>query len=149
MTEQAPKEPIEGEEPKEPQGTDWKAEARKWEERAKANKAKADQWDAAEEANKTELQKLADQNAKYKAQLDGIKAEKERMAKVEQAAKAHKVDAALLGRMSGDVEDNAAFLAEIAKQANPYPTTRDKGETPKAKAGDPLAETAHLLFGKK
>ncbi len=145
-----------GEKPKQPEtgeggqpDTDWKAEARKWERLAKTNKAKADQWDAAEEANKTELQKLADQNAAYKAQLDGIKAEQERRAEVEQAAKAHKVDAGLLARMSGDVEENAAFLAEFAKKASPYPATRDKGETPKAKDADPMAELAHSLFGKR
>lgn len=41
-------------------GTDWKAEARKWEARAKSNKAKADKWDEREEADKSELERMTE-----------------------------------------------------------------------------------------
>jgi hypothetical protein len=40
--------------------TDWRAEAKKWESRAKENKSAADKLAAIEEANKTEAQKQAD-----------------------------------------------------------------------------------------
>jgi hypothetical protein len=40
--------------------TDWKAEARKWEQRAKENKTAADRLAELEEANKTEIQKAND-----------------------------------------------------------------------------------------
>lgn len=43
--------------------TDWKAEAKKWEARAKENKNAAEQLAAIEEANKTEAQKTADKLA--------------------------------------------------------------------------------------
>lgn len=43
--------------------TDWKAEARKWEARAKENREKAEQFDAFQESQKTEQQKLADRLA--------------------------------------------------------------------------------------
>lgn len=55
-------EPPAPETPPKPE-TDWKAEAKKWETRAKENKTAADQLAAIEEANKTEAQKNADRLA--------------------------------------------------------------------------------------
>lgn len=60
------------------QETDWKAEARKWEQRAKENKAAADQLAKIEEANKTEAQKLADRAEK--AEQRAIAAERKAFA---------------------------------------------------------------------
>ena len=97
--------------------TDWKAEARKWEDRAKANR-KAQE--AAEEA-------LAAHKGEYestKAELDALKAEKARAEAVRTAAKEHGVDADLLARMEGDVEENAKFLASRPK----YQAVHDAGE---------------------
>lgn len=127
--------------------TDWKAEAQKWEKRAKANKSKADQWDAQEEANKTELQKLTELNAKYKSQLDEISAAKQREGEVKAAAEKHGVDAELLARMSGDVEENAKYLSEKLTPKKSYPQTRDRGERGKTKSGDGVAQAARMLFG--
>lgn len=152
MAEETQEQPTATEQPTEqtePHGTDWKAEARKWEERAKANKAKADQWDAQEEANKTELQRASEQLAKYKAELDGIKAEKARAAEVAKAAERHGVSAELLARMEGDVEDNAKFLADMGGSSRLYPQTRDMGERGKTKANDGMAQAAQMLFGRK
>lgn len=56
-------EPTPTPEPPKPSETDWKAEAKKWEARAKENKTAADQLAAIEEANKTEAQKTADKLA--------------------------------------------------------------------------------------
>ncbi len=135
-------------EPTEPQGTDWKAEARKWEERAKANKAKADQWDAQEEANKTEVQKAKEQADKYKAELDKIKAEKDRAAEVAKVAKETGVDESLLARMSGDISENAEFLKSMLGSARRYPQTRDNGERNKQSSNDGVAQAARMLFGR-
>lgn len=60
------------------QETDWKAEARKWEQRAKDNKLAADKLAAIEEANKTEAQKLADQLTA--AKQEAIEAKREAFA---------------------------------------------------------------------
>ena len=49
------------------QETDWKAEARKWEQRAKENKGAADKLAQIEEANKTDLEKAQDRAAKAEA----------------------------------------------------------------------------------
>lgn len=62
--------------PAQDDGTDWKAEARKWEQRAKENKDAAAKLAKLEEADKTEVQKLTDKLA----------AEKDRADKAEQRA---------------------------------------------------------------
>lgn len=62
--ETPPTQPQGTEQPKAPaapaQETDWKAEARKWEARAKENKTAAERLAEIEEAQKTEAQKLAE-----------------------------------------------------------------------------------------
>ena len=133
----------------EPQGTDWKAEARKWEERAKANKAKADQWDAQEQANKTELQKATELAEKYKKQLDGIEAERKRAESVRKAADEYGVDADMLARMGGDVEENAKWLKGRSDNGERrYPPTRDKGESGKDSQADSMRQAARMIFGR-
>lgn len=60
------------------QETDWKAEARKWEERAKANKSASEKLAEIEEASKSEAQKLAEraeaaERALAEAQADALR----------------------------------------------------------------------------
>lgn len=57
------------------QGTDWQAEARKWEARAKANKGAADKLAEIEEASKTEAQKLAERAEAAEKALADAKAD--------------------------------------------------------------------------
>ncbi|MBR4687095.1 MAG: hypothetical protein IKP01_02175 [Bacteroidales bacterium] len=73
-------------------------------------KGKAAKFDEAEEASKSELQKAVEERDKLRARLDALEAEKARAEAVAKAAAEHGVDAALLARMSGDVEENALFL---------------------------------------
>lgn len=62
------------------EGTDWKSEARKWEERAKANKEAAARLAELEEAQKTEEQKTAER-------LAALEAENEKYKQAEQVAR--------------------------------------------------------------
>ena len=87
-----------------------------------AQKAKA--YDEAEEASKSELQKAVEERDKYKAELDKLEAERERAELVAKVAAEKGVDAALLSRMEGDVEENAEFLASRPK----YEAVHDGGE---------------------
>ena len=58
--------------------------------------------------------------------LEGERARAEQVAK---AASEHGVDAALLARMSGDVEENALFLKQQLAAMPKYPTlTNDRGD---------------------
>ena len=90
-------------------------------------KAKAAKYDEAEEAGKSELQKAVEERDRLKAELDKLAAERERAEKVAKVAAEKGVDAALLARMSGDVDENAEFLkAQMAQQK--YPSVPDYGE---------------------
>lgn len=98
-------------------------------------KAKAAKLDELEQAQKTDLEKAQDALAQMQrerdeaiAERDARQAEIDHAAAVQKAATEYKVDAALLARMSGDVDENAQFLAEQAKSAQKYPNVSDNGE---------------------
>ncbi len=122
----------------EPQGaeTDWKAEARKWEQRAKDNKRDLDAVQKAldgyeakkrddEEREKTAAEAL--ENAK--AEIKRLQAEAERDRLAREVAKAQGVDPDVLVLMRGDskdeIEANAKLLAQSSKAR--WPEVRDKG----------------------
>lgn len=94
-------------------------------------KAKASKFDEAQEASKSELQKAIEERDKLKSKLDAYEAEKARAAKVAEVAAEQGVDADLLSRMAGDIEENAAYLKELGQAAPKYGTVPDAGE-PKA-----------------
>mgnify|MGYP007101893404 CR=1 FL=1 len=98
-------------------------------------KAKAAKLDEIEQAQKTDLEKAQDALAQMQrerdeaiAERDARQAEIDHAAAVQNAAAQYKVDAALLARMSGDVDENAKFLAEQSANAQKYPNVRDNGE---------------------
>ncbi len=112
-----------------PQGAepDWKALARKWEARAKASneqlkeleelKAKAAKLDELEDAKKSELERVSEQASaaqkaasEWQTKYEQLEAQRKHDADVRQAAQAYGVDADVLIRMGGDVEENAKFL---------------------------------------
>jgi len=93
-------------------------------------KAKAAQFDAAQEAAKSDLEKAVEERDRLKAQLQQLEDERTRAEQVAKAAAAHGVDAALLARMAGDVDENAQFLQQQMAAMPKYPTLTDKGETP-------------------
>ena len=134
----------------EPQGTDWKAEARKWEERAKANKAKADQWDAQEEANKTEIQKAKEQAEKLKAELDSIKAAKAKADQWDAQEEANKTE---IQKAKEQAEKLKAELDSIkaakAKAEKVAKAAKDNGvnEALLARMGGDVDENAKFLKG--
>lgn len=111
-------------------------------------RAKAARLDELEEASKSELQKATERADKLKRELDGLKAEAKRREEVAAAAEKHGVDAELLGRMAGDPEENAGFLAAREGGARRYPQTRDSGEKPGAGDKNSAArQAAKMLFG--
>ena len=96
--------------------TDWKAMARKWEQRSKENAEKAKAYGELQEESKTELQKAKEAAEKAKAELDGLKAK----AKLDEArrrvAKSAGVPESLVfGATQGEGEANAKAVAEYAK----------------------------------
>ena len=92
-------------------------------------KAKAAKFDEAEEANKSELQKAVEERDALKARIDKLEADKAHADAVADAAAKYGVDAALLARMSGDVEENAAYLKQTMANAPKFGHVPDGGET--------------------
>ena len=91
-------------------------------------KAALDELTQLKEANKSELEKAVEERDKYKAEIEALRAEKERAELVAKVAAEKGVDAALLARMSGDVEENAAFLKAQMENTPKYEAVHDGGE---------------------
>ncbi len=92
-------------------------------------KKKAAAFDEAEEARKDELTKATERNEKLQRELDDLKAAKKRADEVAAFAAQYRVDPDLLGRMAGEVEGNAKYLAESGVKRSKYPSVSDSGET--------------------
>lgn len=103
-------------------GTDWKAEARKWEQRAKENKAAADELEALKAAQMTEAEKAAAHLAQVESELDALKAEAQRQADAAEVAKATGAPSALL-MYCKDRDAMEAFVADwgAAQKTPPAP----------------------------
>lgn len=99
-------------------GTDWKAEARKWEARAKENKDAADELAALKAAQMTEAEKAAAHLAEVEGELAALKADAQRRADAAEVAKATGVPAALL-EYCATRDDMEAFAAEYGTAAKP------------------------------
>lgn len=132
--EPTPVEPH-GEETGQPHGgteeeTDWKAEARKWEKLAKANK------DAAAELEQLRASTMSEQEKAIKRAEDAESAlaAANRKLAIHEAAKTAGVDESLLERMSGDTADeiaeNANALKESMATTTRYPNVPDAGNRP-------------------
>ena len=91
-------------------------------------KTKAAAYDEAAEESKSELQKAVEERDKYKAELDKLKADRERADLVAKLAAEQGVDVDLLSRMDGDVEENAKFLKERQEGAPKHGAVPDYGE---------------------
>lgn len=97
-------------------------------------KAKAARLDELEAANKSDLERANDAATKakaaadeWKAKFEALQAEQERMTSVQAMAAQYKVDAGTLSRMSGDVEENAKYLADLEAKRPKYPGITDNG----------------------
>lgn len=111
--------------------TDWKAEARKWEARAKENKGAAEKLAQIEEANKTELEKAKERAEKAEAEAHRLKAETERHQIIEKVAADTGISASVLARMVGETEEEISANAEAVKAAVPtYPSVKAGNLTP-------------------
>lgn len=139
--------PAQDDKPAKPE-TDWKAEAKKWESRAKENKTAADRLAQIEEANKTEAQKNADRLAAAETEAAQARSEALRF-KVAAKYQIGDEDAELF--LTGTDEDVlvrqaqrlTAREAERKKQGNYVPR---EGTTPTTTGGDER-DAARALFG--
>lgn len=104
------------------QETDWKAEARKWESRAKENKSAAERLAELEESQKTEAQKLADRAAAAEAKVATYETEKQVAAWKADVSKETGVPAAALsGSTLEELQAHAEVLKPLITQAPQEP----------------------------
>lgn len=139
----APENPAQGDQKPEAQApakpeTDWRAEAKKWETRAKENKTAADRLAQLEDAQKTELQKIQERaEAAEKRAADLEAAEQQRIAKAEQAkqiadwktkiAADPKFEGVPASALRGSTEEELREHAAELKALIPDPTARRGG----------------------
>jgi hypothetical protein len=125
--------------------TDWKAEARKHEQRAKENAAAAAELAALKESQKTEAQKLADRVAAAEKERDDARLE---ALKVKVGA-AKKLPADVVELLRGDTEDELAAhadrLAEHFKQSVRPSGSVDQGARGTAPTADPREAMAAFV----
>jgi hypothetical protein len=144
MSEAAPEtvtpEPTPAPTPEPPaQEIDWKAEARKWEERAKGNKSALDDLTGKFTAIESEKTELATKVQTYEA-------EKERATLVSEVATSVGVPAsALRGNTREELEAHASVLAELIKPSGPVIPGQEK--TPHKVLDSPDRAFVGKLFG--
>src|SRR5690554_217731 len=132
---------------------DWKAEARKWEKRAKENAEAAKRLAEIEEAQKSEAEKVAERLAK----AERAAAEAEARALRREIALEHKLskeDAALLDAVSDEdaMRRLAARLAEQAAERDKHISNHGayvpaEGKTPPALNSDQLEQSLRKALG--
>ncbi len=133
--------------PPESDDTDWKAEARKWEQRAKDNKSAAERLAALEDANKSELEKanekaLAAEKAAEKAQADALRL---------RVALKHNVsdedaDLFLTGTDEETLTKQAQRLTDRGSERKPKNRVPREGTPPREAPEDEMREFTRNLF---
>lgn len=134
--------------PQEPHGdgTDWKAEARKWEQRAKDNGQAAAELEALKAQSAADLAQATKRAEDAEAEAAALKAAAERARTVAAVAAERGVSAAVLERMAGEGEEDIRANAEVLRASAPaaaYPTA-PQGGTPQ-----PPAVTREQVMGIK
>lgn len=133
-----------------PEETDWKAQARKWEERAKANKEAADELEKLKESQMSEQEKAARHTRDLEAKLARFQEEKQQQDWRTQVSKETGVPSDLLrGSTLDEVQAHADSIRQYLNTSN---TANDQGSgtpagfapkvgtTPGSKGSVPLSE---------
>jgi hypothetical protein len=123
--------------------TDWTAEARKWEARAKENKTAADELAALKAAQMTEAEKAAARTAELEAKVKGFETKEQVAAWKKQVADTTGVPAAALaGSTLEEIQAHAETLKPLIASAPPAP--RGPLIPAEGKGGDAAAGVTQL-----
>lgn len=125
--------------------TDWKAEARKWEQRAKSNKDAADELAQLKEAQKTEGEKLRDRADRAEAKVKQMEATAAHAATVRKVMEAEHVDARFAPLLTAETEEALTEQARLIASRFAEPVLSDTGKQVTT-GTDPNASFAHALF---
>ena len=142
--EQTPEEAPHGADAGTAPETDWKAEARKWEQRAKANSAASEELEALKASSATSIAEAVKRAEEAEAKAARLEADAARERTVSAVAAETGVSSEVLGRMQGDTEEEIRANAQMVRSAMPvYPTTRETGR------GEAPAVTKESILGIK
>ena len=119
----------------ETQETDWKAEARKWEARAKANKEASDKLAELEEAQKTEQQKLVERAEAAERELEATKYESLRLSVIARNEVPEKYQHLVRGADESELTEAAKAVSELVS-ASAAPKTGGRVVVDDLDAGD-------------
>lgn len=133
--------------------TDWKAEARKWEQRAKENRSAADELALIREAQKSDAERAADEMARVKAEAESATAEllRYRTAAAHGITDAEDIELFLTGKDEDTLERQAKALAARIEQSSgprapkPDPNQGRSGASPET-SGDRFASVVGPLI---
>lgn len=115
---------------------DWKAEARKWEARAKENKGKADKLDKLEEASKTALEKATERAQAAEEKVKAYEQEAQRKAWLDEVASDTGLPASVLrGNTREEIEAHAKTLKPFFAKPSAPVVENDKMKSNTAVAG--------------
>jgi hypothetical protein len=120
--------------------TDWKAEARKWEQRAKENSSAAEKLAQIEESKKSELEKVTERIAATERERDQAKAEALRF-RIANEYKLSQEDAMALEHVASEegmrtVADRLRAASEGQRRTPPKPKTLASGSSGEPKTGE-------------
>jgi len=126
-----------------------KAESRKWEGRAKANKEKADKWDAASGGNESVEERIAKLESENQAMRDA----KERHDLVTKVAAATKLEYDVVASLNGTDEETLTKQAQAIAGLKPKgaPNAPEAGKFPRADNAkdDDKRKFVRQLFGEE
>lgn len=134
--------------PEAPDTTDWKAESRKWEARAKENKSAAEKLQELEDSQKSEIQKAQEAAQTAQAELAKSKAETLRL----KIAATHGIGEDHLDLLTGadeeELEAKAKKLSTLIKSTTEEPAPKkgawapfdpDEGKSPSSNKAEPVS----------
>jgi hypothetical protein len=134
----------------EQQETDWKSEARKWEQRAKANKTAADELEQLKQSQLTEQQKAQAKAEKLQKELDAFKTQQQQAEWRSQVAQEAKIPSELAGVLKGDsleeLQENAKLVSSALHPAPKAPRVPGVDRQPESKPSDQQS-FINQLFG--
>lgn len=132
------------------QETDWKAEARKWEERSKENKAAVDALTRERDEALSKATSLESLNSELSEKVTGFESAKAHSELVSKVAEAVGVDAkALRGTTEEDLTEHANYLKALIGSQPSAPVIPSQGKSPDNVQDNPLRELTRSLFENK
>lgn len=132
------------------QGTDWKAEARKWEQRAKDNKASLDTAISERDSVSARISQLESTNTELSGKVTAFESAQAHAALVAKVSEATGVDPKVLrGSTEDELTEHANSLKALFDSQPSAPVIPSQGKSPDNVQDDPLRVLARSLFNDK